>query len=300
MGWVGRHPGLLILLGAVFLGQILQKVAQPLVAQAVPSSELPIVPIVVLALALVLAILVVWFRARLGTQLDATATERTPSVVMPESLPSRYALADPAGRVVAGVLGVIDLALLLLLQNTLRGPLLALNEHYGVASRTLADAVFVGVIVVLALVLLMKVWRASGPVLVLLMWWGLDRVVPTVGFVGARPTLPQAVAVAGTPVGTPPPRATPTPVLAPAPTVLEPTVASAAGGQEATLPAQPTEHIAGDHEGTVLAQPTGHTAAGQEGTVLAQPTPPAAPGDDATLLAEQTLKSLREDAGGTP
>ena len=296
MGWVSRHPGLLILLGAVVLGQVLQRVAQPLLAQTVPSNELPLVPIAVLALALVLAILVVWFRARLGGQLDVAAGERAPSVVMPESLPSRYAVADPAGRVVAGVLALIDLALLLLLQNTLRGPLLALNDHYRVVSRTLADAVWVVLVVVLALVLLTKAWRASGPVLVLVMWWGLDRVVPTVGFVGARPTLPRPVAVAATPVGTPAPTPSAAPALVSAgmatPIVLEPTVASAVCSALEVAP-----HTAADNEATVLAPPTVHTATRQEETVLAQPTVHTPQPDDATVLAQQTIQSVREDQG---
>jgi len=287
MGWVGRHPGLLILLGAVILGQVLQKVAQPLLTQAVPSDEVPVVPIVVLALALVLAILVVWFRARLGSQLDAAAAVRAPSVVMPESLPSRYAVADPAGRVVAGVLGLIDLALLLLLQNTLRGPVLALNEHYAVVSRTLADAVWVGVVVVLALVLLMKVWRASGPVLVLLMWWGLDRVVPTVGFVGARPTLPQPVAAMPVPSGTPP-------LLAPQTSV------HTAAEQEATVLAQATVHTANQREATVIAPQVARAGLEDEATLLAPQTPHTSKDGEATLVAEQTLPSIRDDAGGTP
>jgi len=199
---------------------VLQKLAQPLVAQPSASNELPLVPIVVLALAVLLGAVAVWYRVRLGIQLDRAAGERAPSLIMPESLPSRYAVADPAGGVVAGLLGLIDLALLLLLQNTVRGPLLALAEHYNVVPRTLAEAAFVSLIVVIALVLLVKTWRASGPVLVLVMWWGMDRVVPTAGFVGARPALATAA----------PSRASEATVTAPQTTTDD----------EATLLAQPT------------------------------------------------------------
>jgi hypothetical protein len=123
-------------------------------------------------------------------------------------------------------------------------------------------------------------------------------VVPTVGFVGARPTLPQPVAVAATPTPsatpTPTPSATPTPTpsATPTPNLPEPTVASVAGGQEGTVLAQPTVHTAAQQEGTVLAPPTAHAAPKQEETVQAPQTvqsipsePPVPPNDeDATLL----------------
>ena len=81
---------------------------------------------------------------------------------------------------------MIDIGLLLLIQNTIRAPALSIGDDY--VTRPQANLIYVVVIVVVALVLLIKLSRTGGPVLVLLLWWGLDRVVPTAGFLGAHPT----------------------------------------------------------------------------------------------------------------
>jgi len=94
---------------------------------------------------------------------------------------------------VSGLLAMLDLALLLLVQSTLRQPAVVIASMY--VTRVIADTAFVGLVVLLSLLVLVKLYRAGGPVVALLLWWGLDRVVPTAGFLGAKP-IPARLAAA--------------------------------------------------------------------------------------------------------
>ncbi len=190
LGWVRRHPWIPVLLVALVVGQLVQGLSRPYIERSVASGEFPVVAASVLAVALVLALLVVVGRVQFGNQLLRGVRDGALSLRAPESLPSRYMIADPSRRAVASVLALIDVGLLLLLQSTVRAPLLSLADDY--VDRTRANTVYVGVVVLLSLIVLVKLWRAGGPVLVLLLWWGLDRVVPTAGFLGARPNAAPA------------------------------------------------------------------------------------------------------------
>ncbi|HEY2592404.1 MAG TPA: hypothetical protein VGK33_00735, partial [Chloroflexota bacterium] len=192
VGWIRRHPGILVLLAALLIGQVGQRLAAPYVAEPVRAGEFPVVPASVLAVAMLLAIVAMVARVRLGNQMLASMRARSLSLPAPESLPARYALTDPPRRAVAGTLALVDVVLLLLILSTLRDPVLAIAGDYVTPQQS--ETVFVAVLVLLSLVALVKLYRTGGPVLLLLLWWGLDRVVPTAGFLGARPSVAPALA----------------------------------------------------------------------------------------------------------
>lgn len=219
MGWIRQHPAIWVLLGAVIAGQVLQRVLARYVNQ--PST---MADIAVLVAMLALAGVAVWVRLSLGNQLASAARGRHLTVPAPASLPARYAVADAPDKAVTALLAALDIALLLLVQSTLRAPLLAVAQGY--VRETWAETAFVAVVVALALLILAKLYSAGAPVLVQLVWWGLDRVVPTAGFLGAHPAV-AVRAAQSVPAPVPAPAlsapATPTPVD------LEPTVASPGG-----------------------------------------------------------------------
>ena len=237
MGWIRQQPGVFVLLGALVLGQVVQKVAAPLLVDTGGIGQVPVMAIAVLALAVAFAAVVIVLRVRLGATLREAANVR---LEVPRSLPARYVIAAPGAQLVSALLAIVDLALLLLLQNTLRGALLALVDHYQLLQRNTAQMVYVGVVVLIALLLMVRVFRVAGPVVVLLLWWGMERVVPTVGFAGARP---EVVSARGTTVMPMSRRQTAAPApLAQAPQA-EATVAAAAAHtseDEATLVAEKT------------------------------------------------------------
>ncbi len=273
---VVKHPGVLVLLAAIVLGQVLERLAQSYLLDSTTIGQLPLVPLAVLAAQLVLVLLILWFRVRLGNQLVAAARERALSLPEPASLPKQYVLADPAAHVTAGALGVVDVVLLLLVQSTLRDPILTLTDHF-LIPRTTAESAFVLVVVLIAVLMLIKLYRAGAPVLVLLLWWGLDRVVPTAGFLGSR-----AAAVANAPTRSSRPLSAPvaTPIDATVATPRsqpeEATVAAAASRPEeatvaaATATEEATVRAATDQEATVLAT---NGAGDDEATVLRPETP---------------------------
>jgi hypothetical protein len=274
--WIRRHPGILILLVALVIGQLVQIFSRPYVEAPVRAGQFPVVAASVLAVALLLAIVVIVLRVRLGNQMLSGVRASSLSLPAPESLPARYAITDPQRRAVAGTLALIDVALLLLLQSTLRTPVLSIADDY--VDRARANAVYVVLIVLVSLILLVKLYRTGGPVLVLMLWWGLDRLVPTAGFLGAHPSTP---AVAASPSR---------PVLPPARTDTsnEPTERTPA--TRGAVDAEPTEVSAhgGTYEPTVRSGDMGRYESGA--TIVA----PLA-GLDATVVRTEAPRDPRQD-----
>jgi hypothetical protein len=289
--WIRRHPGFVVLLAALIVGQVLQRLVQPSLQYSPLVGQVPLVPAGALGVALVLGLLIVWLRVRLGHQLAAAARERSVSLPESASLPKGYTVRDAPGKIVGGGLGVVDLVLLLAVQSTLRGPVLALSSAYAVP-RTWVEVGFVLVVVLIALLMLVKLYRVAGLVLVPVVWWGLDRVVPTAGFLGSRPALASApVSAASAPVAA---------VLAPG-TPASAMPASAASGVEPTVAAPQSQEAleptlaAATHsevEPTVAAPAaeTPRTGAEMEPTIAAQQTVVTrrTVDDDATLLRPET------------
>lgn len=242
--WIKEHPGFLVLLAALVVGQVLAKLAQPHFSDSPLAGPVPLVPAVTLGVSVVLAIVIVWLRARLGQQLVDSARARDLSLPRPASLPKRYEVLDAPRQVTSAGLGLVDLALLLLIQATFRGAILALADEF-LVPRGRAEAVFVAVVVLIAVLLLIRLWQTGGPVLVLLLWWGIDRLVPTAGFLAEQPA---PVATRTTSVSRP---VTPAPPALTAP-VAEATVRSKSTEAEATLVAPGAQPA----EATVLAEAT--------------------------------------------
>jgi hypothetical protein len=297
LAWLRHHPGIMVLIAALVAGQVLQGVLRARVEESVPRGQFPVVAASVLAVALVLAIVAIVLRVRLGGQMLASVRASTLSLPAPESLPPRYVVADPPRQVVGGMLTLVDIGLLLLIQSTLRAPALSIVDDY--LTRPRANLAYVVVIVLVALVLLIKLSRTGGPVLVLLLWWGLDRVVPTAGFLGASPTLRPVPAPA------PPARGTslePT-VLASEPrhdgTLVAPltTIRAAATDLEPTVVAPETRRDT-RHDATIVAPlSTLHARTSDlEPTVVAPAKPQA---EDATVVAPEPRKEPESLEGQT-
>jgi hypothetical protein len=162
-----------VLIAALVVGQILQSVSRPYLERSVPAGQIPIVAATALAGAVALAIVVIVFRVRLGGQILRGVRDRSLRLAGPESLPARYAIADPPGRAVLATLALVDLALLLLIQGTFHTPVLSIADDH--VTRQQATVAYVAVVVLVSLLVLLKLYRTGAPVLVLLLWWGLDR-----------------------------------------------------------------------------------------------------------------------------
>ena len=89
-------------------------------------------------------------------------------------------IEDRGALLAAALCAVLDLVLILVMQNTVREPLLMLMSAY--TSSAWVEAGFVVVVVVLALFVLSHIYRTSKPVSAYLAWSVLDRLVPTAGF----------------------------------------------------------------------------------------------------------------------
>src|SRR5579872_6468160 len=163
--WLRRHPGVLLLIVAVVAGQVLQHVMQASMEDYYPVGELPVLPLVALVVALGLAIVIIWCRVALGHDLLRVVKTSALALPAPESLPKRYVVADPPQQLVNGSLALLDVILLLLVQSTFRGPILAIASGY--VTRSTAEIVYVLAVVLLTLLLLAKLFRQGGPVLML-------------------------------------------------------------------------------------------------------------------------------------
>jgi hypothetical protein len=294
--WIRRHPGLLVLLGALIVGQVLQRLVQPSLQDSPLVGQVPVVPAAALGVALVLGLLIVWLRVRLGHQLTSAARERSVSLPESASLPKGYTVRDAPGKIVGGGLGVVDLVLLLAVQSTLRGPVLALSSAYAVP-RTWVEVAFVFVVVLVALLLLVKLYRLAGLVLVPVVWWGLDRVVPTAGFLGSRPALasaPTAVASAPAVSASGPVAAASAPVasatVASNAPVVEPTVAAPQGQEDLEPTVAAATRAEAEPTIAAAAAETARTAAEMEPTIAAPPTTA-----EATVMAQQTVVTRRPE-----
>ena len=155
LGWLGRHPWILVLLAALVVGQLVQALSRPYVEASASSNEFPVVAASVLGLALVLALVVVIGRVQAGNRLVNGV--RAGTLGLPGArifCPARYAIADPSRRAVAGVLALIDLGLLLLLQSTVRVPVLSIASDY--LDRPRATSVYVVLAVLVSLLVLVE------------------------------------------------------------------------------------------------------------------------------------------------
>ena len=251
--WIRRHPGILPLILATALGLI---AVPPLFAAlerrdvlvTLAGERVSLVSLARLGLILVLGVVILWARSSIGRDL-AEGVRRLLSDAQASAAPSRpdaRTALDTPSLGVAIVRGLFDLVLLLILQSMLRPPLVAVVAAY--APTAWVDGGFVGVVVLVVLLMLLGLHRASRPLTEHLVWVGLDRLVPTAGY---APSGLPAIAQQRRPTPAPPPSrpaapepAEPTQVSGAPPTLAaEATVAAAAAvaanSAEAALP-EPT------------------------------------------------------------
>lgn len=255
--WVRRHPTVLVLIGAVVIGLLLSPVFRAIEDEAplvvLGSDRVSSAYLVWLVLAIPLCVVVLWARLSLGRRLTAAVVR----VLGDEEQPIRRAgAAAPVDSPTLGaaiVRGSLDLTLLLLVQSILRRPLVEVAGAF--APKEWVDGAFVVLVVLVALLILFGLRRSGGPLTTYLVQEGLDRLVPTAGYVGqATSSGPSSRASRG-PVGG-----------KAGPSRGEPAVA-APSAVAATLPAEATLPATGS-SATVLA-----AASAVDATALAGGTP---------------------------
>ncbi len=195
--WVRSQRTGFALVGAVILGQLSRVLFEVLRrGEFLTNGRPPPLAVIFLVLALVWCGVIIWARLRVGKELNVWARAWFARFAVDDTIPRRYVIEDRGALLAAALCAVLDLVLILVMQNTLREPLLLLASVY--TSPALADAAFVMLVVLLALVVLSQMYRTSRPVSAYLAWSVMDRLVPTAGFL-AGPVPTPALAAATTP-----------------------------------------------------------------------------------------------------
>ncbi len=194
--WVRSQRAGFALVGAVIVGQLSRVLFETLRRnQVLTTGKPPILAVIFLVLALVWLGVIIWARLRVGQELQSWARGWFARFAVADTIPRRYVIEDRGSLLAAALSAVLDLVLILVMQNTVREPLLTLAGVY--TSPALVDAAFVILIVVVALFVLSRMYRTSTPVSAYLAWSLMDRLVPTAGFL-AGPAPAPALAAART------------------------------------------------------------------------------------------------------
>jgi hypothetical protein len=190
--WARTQRAGFALVGAVVFGQLSLVLFETLRhAQFLTTGRPPLLGVLGLVVALVWCGVIIWARLRVGRDLNRWARGWFAQFAVAETIPRRYVIEDRGALLAVALCAVLDLVLILVMQNTVREPLLMLTSAY--FSSALAEAAFVVVVVLLALFVLSHIYRTSKPVSAYLAWSVMDRLVPTAGFL-AGPTPAQALA----------------------------------------------------------------------------------------------------------
>jgi hypothetical protein len=191
--WVRSQRASFALVGAVILGQLSRVLFETLWRnQVLTTGKPPLLAVIFLVLALVWLGVIIWARLRVGQELRSWARAWFARFAVADTIPRRYVIEDRGSLLAAALCGVLDLVLILVMQNTVREPLLMLAGVY--TSPALADAAFVILVVVVALFVLSHMYRASTPVSAYLAWSVMDRLVPTAGFLAGPAPAPALAA----------------------------------------------------------------------------------------------------------
>jgi len=194
--WVRSQRAGFALVGAVILGQLSRVLFETLrKGEFLTTGRPPLLAVLFLVLALVWCGVIIWARLRAGQELNDWARDWFARFAVDDTIPRRYVIEDRGALLAAALCAVLDLVLILVMQNTVREPLLMLASVY--TSLALADAAFVILVVLLALFVLSHMYRTSKPVSAYLAWSVMDRLVPTAGFL-AGPAPAPAIAGART------------------------------------------------------------------------------------------------------
>lgn len=286
--WLGRYPGAIQLVVAAILGLVVF----PSLAAALKRYDVLIgnrvsaVDTVWLVVAIVLCGVCLWARASLSATLGQTVRgliAGTPAR-QPTALRSRATSVDLPALGLAIGSGVFDLMLLLVIQGIIRVPLVDVVSAY--QPRAVVDGAFVVLVFVIALVILVGLYRAGKPLTEYLVAVGLDRLIPTAGF--AAGDLPE---VAPTRTMTRPP----SPARGAVPEG-EPTVAAGgrSGAAEAPTLAAGATLVAAASAATLVAP------SGGEATVLAPAATPTRQDAAASPPIVGTDEPTLPESGGAP
>jgi hypothetical protein len=232
-------------------------------ADFLTTGKPPLLGVFGLAVALVSCVIIVWARLRIGQAMHAWARAWVAGFPVADSIPRRYVIDDRGSRLASALCAVIDVVVLLLMQSTVREPLLLLTSSY--TRQASVESAFTLLILVMALVILSGVYRTSKPVLAYLAWSVMDRLVPTAGFLagGMVPVLPRAT------------------------TASRPALAASSNGPTTPVSAAPrqVEHSVSSQDATVVAEQQREAPAlADEPTVRA---PSASIDQEATVVAEK-------------
>src|SRR5438552_8248693 len=191
--WVRAQRVGLALVGAIVLAQLTRVLFEALQhAQFLTIGKPPLLGVLGLGMVLVWCAVIIWARMRVGQRLNAWGRGWVANFPVADTTPRRYAIEDRGSRLASGLCAVVDLVVLLLVQDTIRQPLLLVTSAY--TSPAATEAAFTLIMVVLALLILSSAYRTSKPVAAYLAWSAMDRLVPTAGFLagGVVPAIAPA------------------------------------------------------------------------------------------------------------
>ena len=178
---VRTQPAAVVLLGGLIFSQAFRLLFEALYTpEARPPGEPSIAAIGGLSVGLLVCLAIVGARVRLGQQLARSARSWQIGQLGTDAVPARYRLTDAPSALAHMVLTAADLLVLVVVDTTLHAPFVAVASAY--LPEAQGSGVFVALIVVLAVALLVRLYRASRPVVAYAAWTSLDRFVPTAGF----------------------------------------------------------------------------------------------------------------------
>jgi hypothetical protein len=295
-GWVSHNQSVVKLVGAAFVGLVILPIIFPALGRFDVNlgGRISVVDLIWLVLAAVAGFAMLQARGTLSIMAGSAASRLLAMVpgtsnagtgaaaVSPSVLTPTHDLAERGGAIARGLL---DLVLLLLIQATLRPPLVGLLS--GTGTPALVDGAYVVVVVALALVILFRLYRSVHPLAEQLTWLALNQIVPTAGFAASSVSATFATRLATA-------TSRPATVTAPTPPPAEVAAAVSAEGSAPTIAAEPTIAAADlqstlpAEQPTILAAPPNHPPVeSTEATVpqLVSERPPAEP--DATVVSAE-------------
>ncbi len=211
--WRAYLPGFVALVVAIGLGYLLPPVTEYGRdfdrSLRLLGGQVSLVDLVWLLATLVLCIVIIWGRVRIGRLLGQTVGAMLAGVKR-DTVPSSRRDGRELPRLGASLaLGLFNLALVLIVQSLLRPPLVTVGAAY--ARKSYVDAGIVVLVFLVALLMLLRLYAASRPLIEQLVWAGLEQVVPTAGYETPKtaPAIPRpAASAAVTPARSRPAEAT--------------------------------------------------------------------------------------------
>jgi hypothetical protein len=186
--WLRRYPGAVTLFLALIAGLLVLPNLAHLFdfADILISSRVSVIHLIWLVLALVLSVLAVRslmsFSDGFASGIGNFGARRLGDTTKPGVGVAGRSAANAVELSQAMVQGVFGLIGLILCQAFIRKPLVVVGRPF--AQEAWVDGGFVAVVVLLAIFMLVRLYRSSRPVVEQFVWTGLDDLVPTAGYLG--------------------------------------------------------------------------------------------------------------------